>query len=583
MAAVLLGVVGWMGLLLAAPPAAALTFSAATGSPFGVGTSPTSMAGGDFNVDTKPDLATGNQGTDNVSVLLGDGSGGFGAAMNSAVGGTPVSVAVADFDGDGKPDIVTANFADDNVSVLLGDGTGSFTEAANSPFTVGNQPVWVTVGDFKVDGKPDLAVGNNDGLNSMSVLLGDGSGDFTEAANSPFADAITPSAGDFNADGKSDLAVINGSGTASVLLGDGTGDFSPSTGSPFACGCVAGSTVAADLNSDGKLDFASSNSGLNNVSVLLGDGSGGLSAASGSPFGVGSYARWVAVGDFNLDGKPDLAVTKLVDDQVAVLLGDGSGGFSPAAGSPFATGDAPVPVVVRDYNSDTKPDLAVASATDGVTLLLNTTPLPPVNTAAPEISGIAAGGQVLSCSQGSWSGLTPQTYAHQWNRDGSAIAGATSSTYTVADADAGHQLSCTVTATNADGSAAATSAAVTPPATPTPTPVSSAFTIGKPKLNKKKGTAALPVTLEAAGTLELTGKGVVPQKSARDARGFASPRMTASGPGTVSLPVKAKGKRKRKLNTKGKVKVTVTITFTATGGTASSQTKSIKLKKKLRR
>jgi predicted nucleotidyltransferase len=82
-----------------------------------------SVAVGDFNGDSDPDLAVANEVSDNVSVLLGDGSGGFGAASNFGVGDGPRSVAVGDFNGDSDPDLAVANFDSDNVSVLLGDGS----------------------------------------------------------------------------------------------------------------------------------------------------------------------------------------------------------------------------------------------------------------------------------------------------------------------------------------------------------------------------------------------------------------------------------------------------------------------------
>jgi CSLREA domain-containing protein len=95
---------------------------------------------------------------------------------------------------------------------------------------------------------------------------------------------------------------------------------------------------------------------------------------------------------------------------------------------------------------------------------------PPVNTAAPAISGILLAGQSVACSNGSWSGSPISGFTDQWNRDGTAIGGATGATYTISTADPGHALTCTVTATNADGSASATSAPVTPPVIPPSVP-----------------------------------------------------------------------------------------------------------------
>jgi hypothetical protein len=112
-----------------------------------------------------------------------------------------------------------------------------------------------------------------------------------------------------------------------------------------------------------------------------------------------------------------------------------------------------------------------------------------------------------------------------------------------------------------------------PPACkPPPPPVaapSNAFTLGKPRLNKKKGTAKEPVTVPGPGEITLTGKGV---KGSSLAAGTA---------GTVNLPVKPNGKKKRKLNSVGSVKVKVAVTFTPTGGVANSQNRKVTLKKRL--
>jgi hypothetical protein len=111
-------------------------------------------------------------------------------------------------------------------------------------------------------------------------------------------------------------------------------------------------------------------------------------------------------------------------------------------------------------------------------------------------------------------------------------------------------------------------AACKPAPAPVPAP-SNAFTLGKPKLNKKTGTAKQPVTLPGPGEVTLTGKGV------------KSSSLGASAAGTVNLPVNPKGKKKRKLNSVGSAKVTVTITFTPTGGAVNSQSKRLVLKKRV--
>ena len=131
---------------------------------------PVSVAVGDFNGDGKQDLVVANPSSNNVSILLGDGTGNFSGPTFLNAGSQPFSVAVGDFNGDGKQDLAVANETSNNVSILLGDGAGSFGAATN--FSVGGFAFSVAVGDFNGDGKQDLAVGTG-GPSTVSILLRD--------------------------------------------------------------------------------------------------------------------------------------------------------------------------------------------------------------------------------------------------------------------------------------------------------------------------------------------------------------------------------------------------------------------------
>jgi hypothetical protein len=321
---------------------------------FGVGTNPVSVAVGDVNMDGKLDLVTANYNSNNVSVRLGAGAGGFGAATNFTVGTNPRAVAVGDFNLDGSPDIVAANFNGNNVSVLPGNGAGGF--GAKTDFAVGTNPVSVTMGDFNRDGKPDLAVANFN-TNNVSVLAGNGMGSFGPATN--FAAGTNPYSvvtGDFNLDGKSDLAVSNFStGKVSVLYGDGAGGFGART--EFTAGTNPAFVAVGDFNLDGKPDLAVANFNGNSISVLTGNGAGGFGAATNFAMGTGPYS--VVVGDFNLDGRHDIATANSGAGNVSVRLGNGTGGFS--AASNFAVGTGPYSLAVGDFNLDGKLDIATAN------------------------------------------------------------------------------------------------------------------------------------------------------------------------------------------------------------------------------
>ena len=354
-------------LLLAVSVSSAQTLSFNPAANFSVGSIPIGMVLGDFNADGIQDLAVTNFNDNNISILLGTGTGSFGAATSFSVGSGARAIAVGDFNGDGKQDVAIANENSNNVSILLGTGTGSFGAAAN--YAVGVRPRSVSVGDFNGDGKQDLAIANL-ADNNVSILLGTGSGSFGSATNfAAGTGAIYAAVGDFNGDGKQDLAVANTfSNNLSILLGTGTGTFGSATN--YAVGVLPRSVVVGDFNGDGKQDLAVVNFTSNDVSILLGTGTGTFGSATNYAVGSGPFA--LAAGDFNADGRPDLAVANGGSNNVSILLGTGTGTFGPTTN--FAVGATPRSVVVGDFNADGKKDLATSNEDSGdISILLNST------------------------------------------------------------------------------------------------------------------------------------------------------------------------------------------------------------------
>jgi hypothetical protein len=343
----------------------AQTFAGAV--PYGAGTGPSGIAAGDFLGNGKLDLAVVNNTSATVSILVGDGFGGFTLNQTLTIndGGWANGIAVGDFNADGIPDLVVTEYGGSGgskVDYFQGQANGQFQPLVGY-FAGTGSPVSIAVGDFNGDGKADWVVA--DATSAVVVGLGNGDGTFQpratySAGSGPRAVAVA----DLNGDGILDIATANyGDNTVSVLLGYGDGSFrAPVT---YSAGINPAGVAIGDFRGNGVLDLAVASSAT--VGMLLGYGDGTFQAVVSYPT-AGSWV--VAIGDFNGDGKADLAVGNYSSGtKVSVLLGNGDGTFQGQV--LYTTGTNPDALAVGDFNGDGLADIAAACYNGGVSVLLN--------------------------------------------------------------------------------------------------------------------------------------------------------------------------------------------------------------------
>ncbi len=353
-----------------------------------------SIAAGDLNGDGIPEIVAANCQDNNVTIYVNNGTGGFAAPTTYYYAGRlPEAITIADMNGDGKNDIVAADAFGGDVSVLLGNGDGTVQQPSvgyatggypgGNPFGPTYSTVPPLVADFQNRGILDVMVA--DSFFSFVYLPGYGDGSFQSAIDyyapigvlNPFAAGMA--SGDFNGDGVMDYVIGNNKsysgGRTGITVFLGNPDGSMKTGVPqggVATNGVLAYVAVADFQKRGILDIVATDMANGGIQMFSGNGDGTFQTANtaGTDNQPGGYSTLgIAVGDFNGDGYPDIAVVNAYNSganlDVGVLINDKQGGFNPVLNysinntSQAGANQIIAEITAADLNGDGKLDLLV--------------------------------------------------------------------------------------------------------------------------------------------------------------------------------------------------------------------------------
>jgi hypothetical protein len=325
-----------------------------------------SIAIGDFNNDNRSDVVVANSGTDNLGIYFGLDNGTFGSQITFSTGfdSHPQYVITGDINNDSYVDMITIDSEHDRISMIMGYGNSSFAVQKLYPVDQGSHPSAVLLDDLNHDNRSDVVIVNA-GTDSISILIGydyasfENRGTYRSTNNAPPQAVVTS---DFNNDNYLDIALaFDEGGNVGILLGFGNGSFGTMITYAMFIDSQLTALAVDDINKDGKMDIAVTDYGTSNVIILLGYGNG--SFVTGMTFftGPGSVPYAINIADFNNDSRLDIAVANALSYNVGILLGYGNGTF--ATMLTYSTGYRSFPVAVAsgDFNKDGRRDIAVTN------------------------------------------------------------------------------------------------------------------------------------------------------------------------------------------------------------------------------
>jgi hypothetical protein len=315
------------------------------------GSDPTQVVAAPLTKDGLTDLVVLNQGSDNISIFLNNGKGGFTTMPLVDAGNDPTGVAVRDANGDGIPDLLVSNSQGD-LLIVLGNGNGTF-----KPYERADQTVSLAVGDFDNSDQPEYVL-SNASIDQLSIQYG-GTPSFVQGRHQGIEAPGAVDVADLNGDGNSDIIVVNtGDNDILVYLGLGGNRFEAplfySTGTD-----PVGLTVA-DLTGTGVPDLIVANAGSNDLSIFIGIGQGAnWTLETGPRLTVGDEPVSTTVADVDGNGIPDIICVDKGSNNVLVLRGLGGGFFADNHPLTLPTGQGPILAFAGKFDGDGGLDLAV--------------------------------------------------------------------------------------------------------------------------------------------------------------------------------------------------------------------------------